>query len=293
MSATPDGPLGGAADAPTRPGDPAYRPLLVALDVDGTIVDHGGRLSPAVADAVRAVAAAGHHVVIATGRSIVATVPVATLLGLTRGYAVCSNGAVTLRLDPGSAGGYAILDAVTFDPRPALTLLRLEMPGALVAVEDLGVGFKVSGRFPDGELGGQQTVVSWEQLVASPVTRVTLRMPDVEPEDFMAHVERIGLHEVSYAVGWTAWLDINPEGVSKGSTLEQLRRRLGVEPGDTVAVGDQRNDVEMLQWAARGVAMGNAPGPVQQLADEVTGPVEDDGLVPVLRSLLTRPGPTG
>ena len=69
----------------------------------------------------------------------------------------------------------------------------------------------------------------------------------------------IGLHEVAYAVGWTAWLDLNPEGVSKGSALELLRRRLHVEPADTVAVGDQRNDIEMLQWAARGVAMGNAP----------------------------------
>ena len=75
----------------------------------------------------------------------------------------------------------------------------------------------------------------------------------------MARVESIGLHEVAYAVGWTAWLDINPEGVSKASALELVRRRLGVEPWATIAVGDQRNDIEMLRWAARGVAMGNAP----------------------------------
>jgi hypothetical protein len=74
---------------------------------------------------------------------------------------------------------------------------------------------------------GNQKVVPWDALVAKPATRVTLRMPDAEPEAFMAHIERIGLHEVSYAVGWTAWLDINPEGVSKGSALEQLRRRWG------------------------------------------------------------------
>ena len=91
---------------------------------------------------------------------------------------------------------------------------------------------------------------------------------------------------VSYAVGWTAWLDINPEGVSKGSALELVRRTLKVEPGDTVAVGDQRNDIEMLHWAARGVAMGQAPDEVKDAADEVTGTVEEDGLVPVLRSLL-------
>ena len=54
---------------------------------------------------------------------------------------------------------------------------------------------------------------------------------------------------------------------------------------DTVAVGDQRNDVEMLVWAARGVAMGNAPDEVKAIADEVTGSVTDDGLADVLDSL--------
>ncbi len=250
------------------------------------MVDHTGRMSPAVADAVRAVADAGHHVIIATGRSILATTLVLEPLGFSQGYAVCSNGAVTLELDGAEPTGYRIIDTVTFDPRPVLSVLRQELPDALVAVEDLGAGFKVNAPFPEGELFGTQTVVDWEDLLASPATRVTLRMPDVEPDDFMARIERIGLHEVAYAVGWTAWLDLNPEGVSKGSALELLRRKLQVEPADTVAVGDQRNDIEMLQWAARGVAMGNAPEQVQQVADEVTATVEQDGLVPVLRSLL-------
>jgi hydroxymethylpyrimidine pyrophosphatase-like HAD family hydrolase len=270
----------------SSPAGPAYPRKLVALDVDGTMVDHTGYLSPAVTDAVRAVRDAGHHVVVATGRSILATTWILDALGLTEGYAVCSNGAVTLGLDPAESRGYRVVDTVTFDPRPALTLLREALPGALVAVEDLGVGFKVSAPFPDGELWGEQTVVDWEHLVGNPATRVTLRMPDVEPDDFMARIEAIGLHEVSYAVGWTAWLDINPEGVSKGSALELLRRRLHVEPADTVAVGDQRNDIEMLQWAARGVAMGNAPQEVQAVAGEVAGTVEADGLAPVLHSLL-------
>ena len=260
------------------------RQFLVALDLDGTTIDHSGVLSDGVAAAVRDVVDAGHHLVIATGRSIVATMPVAELLGLRTGFAVCSNGAVTLELD--GPGGYRVVDTVTFDPAPALTLLREQVPDALVAVEDLGVGFKVSAPFPEGELGGQQTVVSWDELIADPVTRVTLRQPDATSEEFMELVEHVGLHGVSYAVGWTAWLDVNPEGVSKGSALELVRRRLGVEPVDTVAVGDQRNDLEMLTWAARGVAMGQAPAEVKEVADEVTGTVDDDGLVPVLRSLL-------
>src|SRR5690349_5690019 len=272
--------------AAAAPGADPHTPLLVALDLDGTTIDHSGSLSAAVHEAVADVAAAGHHLVISTGRSIVATLPVVRMLELERGYAVCSNGAVTLALDPAAPQGYRITDTVTFDPRPVLTMLREEIPEALVAVEDLGVGFKVSAPFPDGELGGDQVVVDWEELVAHPATRVTLRRPEASSEEFMEQVDRAGLHGVSYAVGWTAWLDINPEGVSKGSALELVRRTLEVEPGDTVAVGDQRNDIEMLHWAARGVAMGQAPDEVKAVADEVTGTVEEDGLVPVLRSLL-------
>jgi len=259
---------------------------LVALDLDGTTVTHDGRLSPAVAEAVRAVADAGLHVVIATGRSVIATMPVIEELGLSRGYAVCSNGAVTLALDPSEEAGYRFLDVVTFDPAPALAMLRERIPDAVVAVEELGSGFKLSAPFPDGKLQGVLRVVEWEELVSSPATRVTLRSPEATAEDFMRLVAEAGLHEVSYAVGWTAWLDISPQGVSKGSALEQVRRHLGVEPAHTIAVGDQRNDIEMLQWAAHGVAMGNAPDEVKEIADEVAGDVYDDGLVPVLRSLI-------
>jgi len=259
---------------------------LIALDLDGTTITHAGVLRPAVREAVQAVAATGMHIVVATGRSIVATTPILNALGLTTGYVVCSNGAVTLALDPDEPQGYQILETVTFDPAPALELLRDSWPDAVIAVEELGVGFKVSAPFPDGELDGELRVVSWEELVADPVTRVTFRSPTGTSEDFEELAERIGLHEVNYNIGFTAWMDINPEGVSKGSTLELLRRRLEVEPMHTVAVGDQRNDLEMLQWAARGVAMGNAPEEVKAVADEVTGHVDDDGLVPVLLSLL-------
>ncbi len=261
---------------------------MICLDLDGTTITHEGVLRPAVRQAVQAVLAAGHHVVVATGRGIVATTPILDALGLTKGWTVCSNGAVTVRLDPRAPQGWTLDedDVVTFDPAPVLTRLRPVLPDALVAVEDLGVGFRLSAPYPADELVGEQTVVPWEELIAHPTTRVTLRMPEATSEEFAEAVDRAGLHGVAYSVGFSAWLDINPEGVSKGSALEIVRRRLHVEPGLTVAVGDQRNDVEMLRWAARGVAMGNAPAEVQDVADEVTGVVDDDGLVPVLRSLL-------
>jgi hydroxymethylpyrimidine pyrophosphatase-like HAD family hydrolase len=259
---------------------------LVALDLDGTMLRRDGTMSEAVREAVREVAESGVDVVIATGRAVGSTMPILAHLGLAHGFAVCSNGAVSLRLDPDEPGGYQILEVVTFDPAPALEMLRGSWPDAVVAVEEIGVGFKVSAPFPDGELMGEVRIVPWAELAASPATRVTFRSPTGTAEDFLALVERIGLHSVNYAVGFTAWLDINPEGVSKASALEIVRRRLGVDPAQTTAVGDQRNDLEMLHWAARSVAMGNAPDEVKDIADEVTHDVDQDGLVPILKSLL-------
>ncbi|MGN7247801.1 HAD family hydrolase [Janibacter anophelis] len=261
-------------------------PHLVALDVDGTILTHDGQLRPATREAVRAVADAGHHVVISTGRSAVATVPVLEMLDLTHGWAVCSNGAVTLELTPDETDGYRVAETVTFDPREALTLVMDHAPHILVAVEQVGVGFKVVRPYPEGVLQGEQVVVPFEELVSGPTTRVTFHDPEGASEDFLELVERIGLHGVSYAVGYTAWLDLAPEGVSKGSALELVRRRLAVEPHLTFAAGDQRNDLEMLRWAARGVAMGDAPPEVVAAADEQTGTVHEDGLAAALRPYL-------
>ena len=267
----------------------ASAPLLIALDVDGTILHHDGHMAPRVADAIRALDELPHvSVVIATGRSVEATLPVMQALGLSTPErpAVCSNGAVTVAVDETEQAGFRLVDVVTFDPGPAIALVRREMPHALIAVEEVGVGFKVSTNFPAGELWGKEKVVPMEELTADPVTRVTFRDPYATSEEFTELVERIGLHGVSYAVGFSAWLDLAPEGVSKASGLELVRRSLGIQPHRTVAVGDQRNDLEMLRWAALGVAMGQAPPEVVEAADEQTLTVEEDGLAVVLERVL-------
>ena len=262
------------------------RTRLVALDVDGTLMSYDGVISHEVRTAVGELAGAGLHVVLATGRGVHSAAPVARELGLTTGWLVCSNGAVTARLDDDEPAGFEIVDTVTFDPGPALRAIAIELPDALYAVENLGVGFRVSGAFPTGELSGEMEVVTFDELAATPATRVVIRAVGASPEVFHEIVERVGLHEVEYAVGWSAWLDLTPGGVSKASALEAVRRRLGVEPFATLAIGDGGNDVAMLQWAARGVAMGHARPDVLAAADEVTGGIEDDGALPILRSLL-------
>jgi hydroxymethylpyrimidine pyrophosphatase-like HAD family hydrolase len=262
------------------------RTLLVGLDVDGTIVDHDERLSDRVREAVQRVAKSGAHVVVATGRSLHGTLPVLQRLGLDEGYVVCSNGAATVRLDSSRESGYQVVSVHTFDPSSVATALREHLPAGLFAVEVLGRGFKVTAPFPDGELTGELEVVPFDELFSEPVLRVVVRSPEHTSDEFTALVDAVGLHGVAYSVGWTAWLDLAPDGVTKASALEEVRLRLDVAAADTVAVGDGRNDVEMLRWAGRGVAMGNAPAEVRRAADEVTGPVSADGLADVLESLL-------
>ncbi len=260
---------------------------LVGLDIDGTLMHWGGEIADAVVDAVERARMCRNHVILATGRNIVGTLPVAETLGIRRGWAVCSNGAVTVRLNPRVPGGYDIVEKVTFNPRAALELVREELPDAFYAVEDLGVGFLVNREFPEGELVGRQRVVTdFDELCHDEATRVVIRAPGVDVSHFDELVHRIGLNDVTYAVGWSAWLDLTPPNVSKASALETLRRRLGVYPDHTVAVGDGNNDIEMLAWAGRSAAMGSAPDRVKAAADEVVGSVEEDGVLTVLNRLI-------
>lgn len=260
---------------------------LVALDIDGTLLSYDGELSDEVRSAVADVHDAGHHVVLATGRAVHGMLPVAAELGLARGWAVCSNGSVTLRLDPDLPEGYEVEQVITFDPGPALRLMHQEFPDAYFAVEEVGVGFRLNKHFPEGELSGHQVIVGMDELAAEHVTRLVVRSPGHTSAQFHELVARTGLSDVTYAIGWTAWMDIAPQGVTKASALERLRGMLGVGPDRTVAVGDGSNDVEMLTWAARGVAMGHAEPEVRDAADEVTAGIDEGGAALTLRSLLS------
>lgn len=255
-----------------------WRPKAVALDIDGTLIDHDERLSQAVVDAVRRTAAQV-PVILATGRAWQTTRPVAEMFGLTDGLVVCSNGARTLRMPTGE-----VVDERTFDPRTVIESVRRHAPNARMAVEEHDGSYLVTAPFPDGDLGTGATVrvVTDAELAPQPVTRLIIRDPDQSESDFVQLAERLGLHGVSYFVGWTAWLDIAPEGVDKSTGLKVALAQYGVEPADLLAMGDGRNDIEMLTYAGLGVAMGSAPDEVKAKAGEVTKSVTDDGVAAVL-----------
>lgn len=256
----------------SSPTSPDWKPGLVALDIDGTLVDFSENMTEKVAKAVAEVRAAGAHVVLSTGRSTFGVMPIIEMLELESGHCVASNGAVTFSYPP-----VEITSAVTFDPGPAVRLVLDRVPAALVAVEVIGRGYRTNRLFPEGEITGEMWLESVDELMREPVTRVIIRDPQSSAEDFVALAEELGLHGTNYFVGYTAWLDLAPEGVSKASALAQISAELGVAQADVLAIGDGRNDVEMLEWAGRGVAMGQAPESLKAVADAVTGTLDEDG----------------
>ncbi|MFC4626930.1 HAD family hydrolase [Promicromonospora alba] len=254
---------------------------LLALDIDGTLLGQDGKVPTGTVETLDLVRAAGHEPVLATGRSLAGLMPVATRLGLADGFAVSSNGSLTVRLDPTAPAGYVIEDSRRFDAGPVVHGALALAPGAQVGVEEVGWGWVVNRVFADGLLNGEQKQTSITDLCAAPATRVALQAPGIG-----RHVDALRATGVTVTPAGPDWADVTAPGTSKATALERLRIRLGVPPEATIAVGDGTNDIEMLRWAARAVAMGHAAPEVRAAADEVTGTIAQHGAVTVLRSLL-------
>ncbi|WP_282838096.1 HAD family hydrolase [Microbacterium flavum] len=278
-----------AADA-ENPALPT-QPLLIALDVDGTVLLEDETLSPGVVDAVAHAHRAGHEVMLATGRSWEGTRGIQHVLELAPEYAVCSNGAVIMKRASGDLGEESVYERFhveTFDPTEVLAHLRDHLPHAKYMVE-LADGARLYTEPMDDWNLVHARRVPFAELSAQPVCRVVVVSPDESDEDFLTLVDRIGLTKVSYAVGWSAWLDIAPQGVDKSTALERVRTWLGVPPDRVLVMGDGRNDVGMFRWAqahgGRAIAMGQGPDEVRRAAGETTASVHSGGVADVLRAL--------
>jgi HAD superfamily hydrolase (TIGR01484 family) len=248
-------------------------------------------LSPGVVDAVAHAHRAGHEVMLATGRSWEGTRGILRVLSLAPEYVVCSNGAVIMKRMGGDLADevqYERFRVETFDPREVLELLRAHLPDAKYMVE-LADGRRLYTEHMDDWNLARAKRVTFDELASQSVCRVVVVSPDETDEDFVDLVGRIGLNKVSYAVGWSAWLDIAPQGVDKSTALERVRTWLGVEPEHVLVMGDGRNDVGMFRWArehgGRAIAMAQGPEEVLREASETTSSVHSGGVAEILRRL--------
>jgi Cof subfamily protein (haloacid dehalogenase superfamily) len=268
--------------------DAASEAMLIVLDIDGTVLLEDETVSPGIVEAVADARRAGHEVMLATGRSWEATHRLHEVLEIDPDYAVCSNGAVIMKRTDADTPSYERFHTETFDAREVLTLLREHLPDAHYLVELPDGRRRYTDYMDDWNLDSAQQV-EFEELSREPVTRVVVVSPEQTESDFVELVERVGLNQVSYAVGWTAWLDIAPKGVDKGTALALVSEWTGIPASRVLVMGDGRNDVGMFAWArengGRAVAMGQGPKEVHEAAGEVTASVAEGGVAAVLRAL--------
>lgn len=257
-----------------------FRPDLIALDVDDTLVPHLGYVTERVMRSIERVTEAGIAVALATGRTPSTTIPVARAAGIDD-LVVCSNGALLVSVETEKT-----LESVTFDPRPVLTELYAHLPNATYAVEDVNGVFHATSLFPTGPLGLSIREVPFEHLLTDPIVRVVVRSEEHRDGGFGEIVKQLGYHSVIFGVADVAWMDVGPKGVNKATMLATLCERRGYDPARTLCIGDSWNDTEMLTWAGLGVAMDTAPPSVKAAADTVTSGVPGDGVADVLDALV-------
>jgi Cof subfamily protein (haloacid dehalogenase superfamily) len=248
---------------------------LAAIAHDGTLLRSDGTLGERTKRAVRETSL---DIVLVTARGPLTMRAIAEELG-TGGTAICSNGALVVDL-----ATRAIVRQRLLETEVALRLvheLRERLPWIRFAVEHEGFahepGFSAwNWTPPEGT-----RVADVVELLADPATKLILRHAghDTVAIQDLAR-ELVGERATVVASGSEA-VEVTAAGVNKATAVAEL----GIPAGDVVAFGDYPNDIPMLTWAGRGVAMGNAHPDVIAIADEVTASNDEDGVALVLERL--------
>jgi len=265
------------------------KPLLLALDLDGTVVESRRPVRQAVVDAIRRVQKAGIRVTLVTGRMVGAAEPFTKLLEID-GPIICYQGAV-------------IADARTgrFEREtPLANALALRIYGAAKSRGYHIQFYKDDRYFVESEN-------QWSELYAETSGKRPVVVASL-PQEFagrdstkvvvVTDPERavIAESEMRELCGDEAYVTrSNPEfvemldrRVDKGEALREVCVRLGIPPERVVAAGDSYNDLPLLRAAGFGIAMGSAPPELRANADAVVGDVRDDGLVDAIERYVLR-----
>jgi Cof subfamily protein (haloacid dehalogenase superfamily) len=255
---------------------------LAAIDLDGTLLRSDGTVSQRSRAAIRSVREAGIVVVIVTARGPASVTDVARDAGID-GSAVCSNGGLVVDLATGATVRERLLETET-----AIRLvhaLRERLPGIVFAVEHEAFAHEDGFSAWDWEPPAGTRVADALELLEDPATKLILRHAEHEVEAVAAVARELaGDHATVVQSGGEA-VEVTAVGVNKAAGLAELAEEHGVVAAEVIAFGDFLNDVPMLAWAGRGVAVANAHPDVIAVADEVTASNDDDGVAIVLESL--------
>jgi hydroxymethylpyrimidine pyrophosphatase-like HAD family hydrolase len=262
-------------------------PRLVATDLDGTLLRSDGTIDARTRAAIARVEAAGIPVVLCTARPSRWMGPLARATGH-RGIAVCSNGSVIWDLHTDTV--VATFPFAVEAAREVVTRLRGALPDATWALERHGVFCREPRYVPHWPVPEDSIVEEIDVLLEVAPLQMMVRHPSLTGDELLAHARELvsDLAELSHSSNAATLLEIGAAGVSKASGLAMLCERRGIERADVLAFGDMPNDVAMLEWAGRSVAVANAHSEVIAIADEVTASNDHGGVAEVLERLLAR-----
>lgn len=272
---------------------------LVVADMDGTLLDPRGHLTPRTRRVVDDLRERGVVVVPASGRQYAAITQASGLTGPEQ-LIIAENGGVVMRggeplavhrLSRAVAG--ATLDAL------GAADLRHGAAGAVLCTPERAYIERADADFvaaADRYYAALDTVADLRELLDSrpdlPVVKIAVYAFDDAEEtlapvlDVPAVTAPAGTAEAVAVVSSPHWVDVMDPDVNKGRALAEVQRRLGVEPGETIAFGDYLNDLEMLERAGWPVAMDNAHPLVRERAKIIAPPNSEDGVAQVLETVF-------
>jgi Cof subfamily protein (haloacid dehalogenase superfamily) len=258
---------------------------LIASDLDGTLLNEHGKLSPRTVAAVRAAVDAGFQMVLASGRPPRTMQPIADQLGL-KNIAVASNGAILWDLAKQEVIEHQHLpqDAL----KKIIIKLREHEPSVSFATEyGHRVGAEPQFPRPDTWVSGlNPTITDIDALIADPMIKLAIHHPDRAVEQLAELARTIAGDELSVTFSGMHFIEVAAAGVSKALGIAKVCERLGVDPKRVVAFGDMPNDIAMLSFVGRGVAMGNAHPDVMADGYETTATNDEDGVAQVIEQLV-------
>lgn len=268
---------------------------LIALDIDGTLLTSAEELSPRVRKAIKSAQQRGLCVTLATGRRFCRTQPWATALGLTVPVVVL-NGAVVVNPESGQ-----VVYKRGIELALATEVLSILDHSKINYVIYTGVSAGEHLEMPRGMWDvGHHVIMKYCGDSVQPVDQLDLSEPPIkiavldQAEKVRPVVEvlnnKLGgkLNIMVFGTDNAQWLGIEilDRQCTKASGVGRVVQDLGISFSEVLAIGDNINDIEMIEWAGLGIAMANAPKEVREIADYVAPSNDDDGVAQVIEEFV-------
>lgn len=259
---------------------------LVAIDMDGTLLNSQHQLSPGNEVALRRALAAGVKIIFATGKTRTSAVPIIEKLKLdTPG--VYSQGLVITHGDGSILYERTLAAALAhkmaaFAQAANCSMVAYSGPDIVTSVRDEYTDVFINYHEPAPIAYGSWTAV----FAARPVNKFIIVSTKERIDQIRPQLEQTIGQEATIVQALDYMVEILPPGASKGDGLRRVLAHLQIDPARVMALGDGENDVEMLQLAGLGVAMGNAMPAAKKAADVVTATNDEDGVAQALARFL-------